>query len=325
MSEHAASPHAFSADARAALYEIMRKRRDIREFAVGAVVPEPVLLRLLEAAHLAPSVGFSQPWGFVLVRDEARRARIRESFLRCRQAEAARFAEPRRTQYLGYRLEGIAESSLNLCVTVDLRGDGEHVLGTTAQPDAVRASVLCAVQNLWLAARAEGIAVGWVSIVEPEILRTELALPAGVEAVAYLCVGLPKEPFRERPLLEETAWRDRVNLAERVHREQWPANASTCDSQEAPAVAEASSVEISENARRASAQHQATLVKPEGSLGKLETLAGWVAAAHGVFPAVATGPLRTGLVVFAADHGVVAEGVSAYGSTLTAQMLATMA
>jgi 5,6-dimethylbenzimidazole synthase len=137
-----------------------------------------------------------------LIRDDATRSRIRESFLRCRDVEAARYSPERRAKYLSYKLEGILDSTLNICVTVDLRPSAEAVLGTTAQPETLRWSACCAVQNLWLAARAEGIGVGWVSIVEPSVLRTELSLPAGIEPVAYLCVGYPKE-FRERPLLEE--------------------------------------------------------------------------------------------------------------------------
>ena len=143
------------------------------------------------------------------MRDRARRERIRESFLRVRAAEAARFPSgERREQYLAYKLEGILDAAVNVCVTVDLRPADEAVLGTTAQPESLRWSACCAVQNLWLAARAEGIGVGWVSIVEPAVLRRELALPPGIEPVAYLCVGEPIE-FRDRPLLEETGWRAR--------------------------------------------------------------------------------------------------------------------
>src|SRR5262249_52387489 len=150
----------------------------------------------------------------------ARRARIRESFLRCRDAEAARYPPARREQYLAYRLEGILDSALNVCVTVDLRPADDPVLGTTAQPESLRWSACCAVQNLWLAARAEGIGVGWVSIVEPSVLRAELALPPGIEPVAYLCVGYPIA-FRDRPMLEETGWRSRRPVGEAIHEERY--------------------------------------------------------------------------------------------------------
>ena len=211
---------AFGDAARHAVYEVIRTRRDIRHFAPGRDVASDVLERILDAAHHAPSVGFSQPWGFVLVRDQAQRARIRESFLGCRAREAERFPPARRERYLALRLEGIVDAALNLCVTVDLRPPDEAVLGTVAQPEAIRFSACCAVQNLWLAARAEGIGVGWVSIVEPAMLRAELALPAGVEPLAYLCLGHPVA-FRSQPMLEEVGWRPRRALADVVHEGRW--------------------------------------------------------------------------------------------------------
>jgi len=211
---------AFADDARRAVYEVIRTRRDIRHFAPDQPVPDVVLERILDAAHHAPSVGFSQPWGFVLLRDQAQRARIRESFLACRAREAQRFPSPRREQYLALRLEGIVDAALNVCVTVDLRPRDEAVLGTIAQPEAIRFSACCAVQNLWLAARAEGIGVGWVSIVEPAVLRGEMALPSGVEPLAYLCVGHPIA-FRSQPMLEEVGWRERRALADVVHDGRW--------------------------------------------------------------------------------------------------------
>jgi 5,6-dimethylbenzimidazole synthase len=203
----------------AAVYRAIGARRDIRQFRDGEIGTD-VLERVLGAAHRAPSVGYSQPWDFVVVRDRARRGRIRESFLRCREREASRFSAERREKYLSYRLEGILESSLNVCVTVDERPGPEPILGTVTQPESVRSSVFCAVQNLWLAARVEGLGVGWVSIVEPEVLRAELSLPDGVSPMAYLCVGWPVE-FRDRPLLEETGWRARRELASTIHDEKF--------------------------------------------------------------------------------------------------------
>src|ERR1019366_659254 len=217
-------PGRFDDASRSALYRIMELRRDIRKFCPGEIDPA-ALDRILRAADVAPSVGFSQPWAFMVVRDAGVRARVRESFLRCREAESARFPADRREKYLAYKLEGIAESTLNLCVAADLRPRDEAILGTTVQPDAVRASVCCAVQNLWLAARAEGLGVGWVSIVEPAVLRRELGLPAGVEPIAYLCIG-HAEAFHERPMLEETKWRARRELSELVHMDRFRGGAS---------------------------------------------------------------------------------------------------
>ena len=310
----------FSEEARRAIYEVIALRRDVRHFRAGEDIDDATLDRILAAAHQAPSVGFSQPWGFVVVRDRDVRDRIRASFLRCREAEAARFSPERRAKYLSYRLEGIADAPVNVCVAVDLRSKGEAILGTTAQPEAVRASACCAVQNLWLAARAEGIGVGWVSIVEPAVLRRELSLPPGVEPIAYLCIGHPLA-FRERPMLEESGWLPRRPLAEAIHRgSKWnevPASEAQVAAPTAPAIdASASSFDVT--AERAARAHHTHLTKPIGSLGRLEELAAWYAGARGEFPCATP---RASLVIFAADHGVVVEGVSAYGSQVTAAMV----
>ena len=316
---------------RRAIYEVIALRRDVRHFQPGRAVDEATLTRILEAAHLAPSVGFSQPWHFIVVRDPIIRQRVRQSFLTCREREATRFPPQRRAEYLRHKLEGIEEAPLNLCVAVDLRDQGEAILGTTVQPEAVRASACCAVQNLWLAARAEGIGVGWVSIVEPAVLRAELQLPAGVEPLAYLCVGHPVA-FRRRPMLDETGWAARRPLAEAMHRDRFSSVASPPAAvapaapapapQIFPAMPTFSSYVVPAfdlGAAQASRAHQASLVKPTGSLGRLEDLAAAYAGARGVFPTDI--PARPSLALFAADHGVAAEGVSAYGSQSTAAMI----
>ena len=290
----------------------------MRHFKANDEVDDDLLVRLLGAAHLAPSVGFSQPWGFVVVRDRAVRERVRASFLRCREAEASRFSSERREAYLAHRLEGILEAPVNICVAVDLRDRGEAILGTTAQPEAVRASACCAVQNLWLAARAEGIGVGWVSIVEPSVLRAELSLPPGVEPIAYLCVGRPRA-FRARPMLEETKWLARRPLAEAVHwGSRWAEASRPTTSLARVAMPLPSGRRRFDQASCDLARaHQRTLTKPVGSLGRLEDLATWYAGVRGAFPVT---PPRCALALFAADHGVVRRGVSAYGSQLTAAM-----
>jgi nicotinate-nucleotide--dimethylbenzimidazole phosphoribosyltransferase len=326
----------FSDQARQAVYDVIALRRDVRHFDPDRAVDEATLLRVLGAAHAAPSVGLSQPWGFVVVRNTTTRERVRESFLRCRAAEAARFPVARREKYLSYRLEGILEAPLNLCVAVDLRSRGEAILGTTVQPESLRASACCAVQNLWLAARAEGLGVGWVSIVEPAVLRTELALPPGVEPIAYVCVGHPRA-FRAAPMLEEVGWSHRRPLAEVTHDERWrdpepvaaamPPSVSSGSGGRAidskgenvgvlPARRRIEPLNVA--ARDAALAHQAALTKPKESLGRLEELAVWYAAARGVFPVAP--PARPALALFLADHGVVEEGVSAYGSQVTAGM-----
>jgi len=320
-------PVRFDDVARAALYRIMELRRDIRHFRPGDI-DDDVLARILGAAELAPSVGFSQPWAFIVLRDRETRARIRESFLRCREAEAARFPADRRKTYLEFKLEGIEEATLNVCVLADLRPRDEAILGTTVQPESVRASVCCAVQNLWLAARAEGVGIGWVSIVEPSVLREELGLPPGVEPIAYLCVGHAEE-FRERPLLEETGWRPR--RASVIHRDRWPSVPVPSVPPPSPSgagpgrggeIEDAAIPPFDERAREASLEHQRLLTKPHGSLGRLEEIAAWYAGAHGRFPPPR--PERPLVAVFAADHGVTVEGISAYPSSVTAGMVANI-
>ncbi|HMJ54789.1 MAG TPA: nicotinate-nucleotide--dimethylbenzimidazole phosphoribosyltransferase [Polyangiaceae bacterium] len=325
---------AFPDDARRAVYEAIALRRDVRHFRTDLDVEPEVLERILEGAHQAPSVGLSQPWGFVLVRERAVRERIRQSFVACRESEARRFPAARRDAYLAHKLEGILEAPLNICVAVDLRDRDEAILGTTVQPEAVRASACCAVENLWLAARAEGIGVGWVSIVEPAVLRAELALPAGVEPVAYLCVGHPVA-FRERPMLEETRWRKRRPLAEVVHpRDRWeerdPQRAAPSAPLSPPVrgpsrYASPEGVRIApfdDTLRAATREHSKRLTKPTESLGRLEDLAAWYAGARGVSPMNRIE--RATLALFVADHGVVVEGVSAYGSQVTAAMIANV-
>ena len=330
-------PVRFDDASRAALYRVMALRRDIRHFRPGDFDDE-VLRRILEAASLAPSVGFSQPWAFIVLRDRATRARIRASFLRCREAESARFPADRREAYLALKLEGIEEATLNVCVVADLRPRDEAILGTTVQPESVRASVCCAVQNLWLAARAEGIGVGWVSIVEPAILREELTLPPGVEPIAYLCVGHAEE-FRERPMLEENGWRPRRPST--VHRERWTESSSPSLPVPVPDLSlvlreregegrtgtgtgtgRGRIPEFDHDVRRVALEHQGLLTKPPGSLGRLEEVAAWYAGARGRFPPPR--PDHPLVAVFAADHGVTAAGVSAYPSSVTAAMVANV-
>ena len=197
------------------------------------------------------------------------------------------------------------------------------MLGTTAQPESLRWSACCAVQNLWLAARAEGIGVGWVSIVEPTVLRRELGLPAGIEPVAYLCVGEPIE-FRERPLLEETGWRAaaarrRGDPSRAVRRDQ--PSAVSHQPQKTPEAERRSRRSIA-RARRRRRRQWSTRCKPRGALGRLEPLAAWYAGARGAFPIAP--PRKIELFVFAGDHGVVEEGVSAWPSTVTAAMVGNM-
>jgi 5,6-dimethylbenzimidazole synthase len=210
---------AFSEAERAAVYRAIRERRDVRRF-LPRPVPDAVLWRLLQAASQAPSVGYSQPWNFLLIHSLEVRCQVHRAFLEANQEAERLFPPERRGLYASLKLEGILDSSLNVCVTCDRSRFGPVVLGRTCQPDTDLFSTACAVQNLWLAARAEGVAVGWVSIVKPEDLRRILGLPEAVVPVAYLCVGYT-ESFAAEPELKSKGWLPEVPLSELVYYDHW--------------------------------------------------------------------------------------------------------
>ena len=204
------------------LYKAIFSRRDVRTHFVSLEIPDDVLLRILNAAHHAPSVGFSQPWNFVLIKDKTIRQKVKESFVRERDRSIAMLDgnEQRQKQYISLKLEGILESAINICVTYDPTRFGPFVLGRTSIEETGVYSVACAIQNLWLAARAEGVGVGWVSILANEDLWKILAIPEHVRPVAYLCLGYVSE-FAAKPDLERAGWLPRMDLADVVCYEQW--------------------------------------------------------------------------------------------------------
>jgi 5,6-dimethylbenzimidazole synthase len=209
----------FSEEERAGLYRAIFERRDIRRFRPDPL-PAPALARILEAAHHAPSVGFMQPWDFVLIRDHELRQQVHAAFHRANAEALERFEGQRRQLYASLKLEGILEAPLNVCVTCDRERFGPVVLGRTCQPDMDLYSAVCAVQNLWLAARAEGIGVGWVSILHADELGRLLGLPPRVVPVAYLCVGYADE-FPPEPELQTVGWLPRLPLARVLRYERW--------------------------------------------------------------------------------------------------------
>src|ERR1700734_236483 len=200
-----------------ALYKVMAARRDMRHFS-SEPLPAELLQRLLNAAHLAPSVGLMQPWRFIHIRDRRLRERIHALVNEERSRTAAALGE-RDEEFMRLKVEGILE-----CGEVLVAGLGpdrdKHVFGRRTMPEMDLASVACAIQNLWLAARAEGIGMGWVSLFEPDHLRVLLRMPAGARPVAVLCLGHVPE-FYPRPMLEMTQWRDGCRLASVVHTDYW--------------------------------------------------------------------------------------------------------
>ncbi|MCE1236632.1 MAG: 5,6-dimethylbenzimidazole synthase [Hyphomicrobiales bacterium] len=212
---------AFAAADRAAVYRAIETRRDVR----GEFLPDPIepatLRRLLEAAHRAPSVGFMQPWNFLVARDAGVRARIHaEAFATAHEREAASFEGERGRLYRSLKLEGLREAPVHVVVTCDRDRCGPVVLGRSADPATDLYSCVCAVQNLWLAARAEGIGVGWVSILDKARLKTILGIPERIEIVAHLCLGHVARAFAT-PELEQRGWRDRLPLDELIFEDGW--------------------------------------------------------------------------------------------------------
>jgi len=204
---------------RETVYKAIFARRDVRRF-----LPNPVPLetveRILLAAHHGPSVGFMQPWQFILIRDSQRKKLIKDAFLEARAQEAEQFSGKRKQLYLSLKLEGIEEAPVNICVACDSTRHGPAVLGRTLMPETDVYSTCCAIQNLWLAARAEGLGVGWVSILSREKLKTILGLPPHVIPVAYLCIGYP-ERFEAEPDLQRVGWLKRLPLQDVISYEVW--------------------------------------------------------------------------------------------------------
>ncbi|WP_323770292.1 5,6-dimethylbenzimidazole synthase [Antarctobacter sp.] len=223
MSKPAIAPERarqFTPFERRALYDVIYARRDVRnEFLPDPVAPD-VLRRVLEAAHAAPSVGFMQPWNFILIRDAARRRAVHKAFEAANAEAQAMFQGEKRAQYAALKLQGILKAPLNIAVTCDRARGGKVVLGRTHNRDMDLYSTVCAVQNLWLAARAEGLGVGWVSIFRQEDLRGLLGLPETVEVVAYLCVGHIEEAF-DQPELQARGWRRRLSLDGLIMEDHW--------------------------------------------------------------------------------------------------------
>jgi len=212
--------HRFTEEERRGLYRAIYERRDVRSSFKPDEIPDNVLARLLDAAHHAPSVGFMQPWGFIVIRDRGVRDTVHQIFERARLAAAQVYNDDRRAVYETLKLAGIREAPINLCVTCDEATVRGHGLGRQTMKETALYSTVCAVQNLWLAARAEGVGVGWVSILDVDELRAALGIQEAVVPVAYLCLGYVTE-FSAEPELEIKGWEQRVPLAGLIHFERY--------------------------------------------------------------------------------------------------------
>ncbi|UCJ15088.1 5,6-dimethylbenzimidazole synthase [Pseudomonas sp. MM211] len=211
------SDHAFSADERAAVYRVIAERRDMRHFSGGEVAPE-LLAKLLEAAHQAPSVGLMQPWRFIRITRPA----LREDIYQLVEAERRLTAEAlgeRSDAFMRLKVEGVRECA-EVLVAALMDGRESHVFGRRTLPEMDMASLSCAIQNLWLAARAEGLGMGWVSLFDPLALAELLGMPAGSKPVAVLCLG-PVQAFYPVPMLAQEGWAEVRPLNELLFEDRW--------------------------------------------------------------------------------------------------------
>lgn len=217
------SEHAFNPDERRAVYRAIAERRDMRRFVPGSTVPPEVLGRLLQAAHAAPSVGLMQPWRFIRITDDALRGKI-HALVDQERMHTADALGSRGDEFLALKVEGILDCAELFVVALGENRD-RHIFGRRTLPQMDLASVSCAIQNMWLAARAEGLGMGWVSIFEPLPLAQLMGMPADAEAVAILCLG-PVPEFPDRPVLEIEHWTVGRPLPEFVAENGWPSEAS---------------------------------------------------------------------------------------------------
>jgi len=205
---------------RDALYKVIFSRRDVRNDFLTDKIADDVLMRVLKAGHHAPSVGFMQPWDFIIVSDFATKKTIKQGFETANKASAEQFTGSRKQQYKKLKLEGILEAPIGICVTCDRTRTGPVVLGRTIKPEMDLYSAVCAVQNMWLAARAENLGLGWVSILHDKALKAALNIPEHIEIIGYLCLGYVSQ-FKEQPELEEKGWLSRTNIEDVIHYDTW--------------------------------------------------------------------------------------------------------
>jgi len=313
--ERAADPSRwrYDDDRLQAVYDVIAERRDVRRFRPDEV-DDDVLRRVLTAAHQAPSVGLMQPWRLIVVRDERTRSEIRTLAQRERLRQAEQFDE-RARHFLDQKIEGVVEAPLGVCVCCDHGPEQSVILGRGTIPETDIYSTACAIQNLWLAARAEGLGVGWVSFYRPADLRALLGLPDRVEPIAYLCIGWPDEQ-PVRPTLEAVGWSKRLPLDEVVMHERWRED----DLVSQPRGSRTS--RIDRTAAIAARDRTDQLVKPAGSLGALEAVIERWAQITGSAPPE---HIHAGILVCAADHGHVRHGTSLFDGIVSSQVAAAAA
>ncbi|WP_030783172.1 nicotinate-nucleotide--dimethylbenzimidazole phosphoribosyltransferase [Streptomyces sp. NRRL S-920] len=305
---------------REAVLRVMRERRDIRNGFRGDPIPHEVLLRVLEAAHTAPSVGHSQPWDFVVIKSAETRRTMHELAARQREAYAKSLPKGRAKQFKELKIEAILDTPVNIVVTADPTRGGRHTLGRHTQPQMAPYSSALAVENLWLAARAEGLGVGWVSFFDEREMVRALGLPEHLEVVAYLCVGYVDE-FPDEPELMQAGWSKRRPLSWVVHEETYGRRALPGeDPHDLLAETVANIRPLDAKALGEAWERQKRMTKPPGALGMLEIISAQLSGLSRMCPPPIPEPAA--VAIFAGDHGVHAQGVTAWPQEVTAQMVA---
>ncbi|WP_405521958.1 nicotinate-nucleotide--dimethylbenzimidazole phosphoribosyltransferase [Streptomyces canus] len=305
---------------REAVLKVMRERRDIRNGFRSDPIPHEVLLRVLEAAHTAPSVGHSQPWDFVVIRSAETRAAMQDLATRQREAYAKSLPKGRAKQFKELKIEAILETPVNIVVTADPTRGGRHTLGRHTQPQMAPYSAALAVENLWLAARAEGLGVGWVSFFDEREMVRALGLPEHLEVIAYLCVGYVDE-FPDEPELMQAGWSKRRPLSWVVHEETYGRRALPGEEPHdllGETVAQIRPLDA--KALGEAWERQKRMTKPAGALGMLEIISAQLSGLSRQCPPPIPEPAA--VAIFAGDHGVHAQGVTPWPQEVTAQMVA---
>ncbi|WP_229867593.1 nicotinate-nucleotide--dimethylbenzimidazole phosphoribosyltransferase, partial [Streptomyces chryseus] len=307
---------------REAVLRVMRERRDIRNGFRGDPIPHEVLLRVLEAAHTAPSVGHSQPWDFVVIRSAETRRTMHELAVRQRDAYAKSLPKGRAKQFKELKIEAILDTPVNIVVTADPTRGGRHTLGRHTQPQMAPYSSALAVENLWLAARAEGLGVGWVSFFDEREMVRALGLPEHLEVVAYLCVGYVDE-FPEEPELMQAGWSKRRPLSWVVHEETYGRRALPGEEPHDLLQETVSNIRpLDAKALGEAWERQKRMTKPAGALGMLEIISAQLSGLSRMCPPPIPEPAA--VAIFAGDHGVHAQGVTAWPQEVTSQMVANI-
>ncbi|ARZ71061.1 nicotinate-nucleotide--dimethylbenzimidazole phosphoribosyltransferase [Streptomyces albireticuli] len=305
---------------RDAVHRVMRERRDIRKGFRRDPIPHEVLLRVLEAAHTAPSVGHSQPWDFVVIRSAETRQAMHELAARQRDAYAKSLPKGRAKQFKEMKIEAILDTPVNIVVTADPTRGGRHTLGRHTQPQMAPYSSALAVENLWLAARAEGLGVGWVSFFDEREMVRELGLPEHLEVVAYLCVGYVDE-FPDEPELMQAGWSKRRPLSWVVHEEEYGRRALPGEEPHDLLSETLRGIRpLDAKALGEAWERQKRMTKPSGALGMLEIISAQLCGLSRKCPPPIPEPAA--VAVFAGDHGVHAQGVTAWPQEVTSQMVA---